>query len=165
MVGWKSCCHREGGGIEGNEEEYKKRARERSSDPADLPTSTHLIDNFYNQTFRRTLPMTGVLATSLFFNSSHIYFCGTRWTPSRKDCLKMCAFIPIFKWLIASRPSQWQQDFHPASVDVRNSCLKIGLVNMFLSFIWHWRGRRETNGTKEPGWNGTVDIAAMFKLS
>lgn len=38
-----------------------------SSDPAYLLTSTHLIDNFYNQTFRRTSPMTGVLATSPFF--------------------------------------------------------------------------------------------------
>lgn len=49
-----------------------------SSDPAYLLTSTHLIDNFYNQTFRRTSPMTGVLATSPFFKFvSHLFLWNT----------------------------------------------------------------------------------------
>lgn len=37
----------------------------------------------------------------------------TKWMPFSIDCLKMCAFIPVFNQLITSCPSPWRQDFHP----------------------------------------------------
>ncbi len=119
--------------------------------------NTHLTQRLASCAEVRKYSRFETLFQALVRYSSHHHFCHfssgqmslTRCMPSRKECVHSS---PNFERLIASRPSPWQQDFHPCvwvSVDVQNSCLKV------------WRDFYDCC-LLFPGWNQTMEAAVMW---